>query len=197
MILGLLLVCYSVSRLHRLFWSFERLLRGPGSIENLNLLETLIVQFWERTFRSALLCMLHKWMLPLDLSPAKQFHLETHLLFSFRPWKTTTLWPRRMFKGSWSSVTNRGKVRILQLALVTPLVGCLWSLCDAFGRLTKILEELFYLLTLMSVIWEIASLICIYSSIYFKFLSQNVFNAIHSCKSGGKQWQININSTDT
>lgn len=60
MILGLLLVCYSVSRLHRLFWSFERLLRGPGSLENLNLLETIIVQFWERTFRSALLCMLHK-----------------------------------------------------------------------------------------------------------------------------------------
>lgn len=85
MILGLLLVYYSVPLLHSLLWSFERLFRGPGSLENLNLLETLIVQFWERTLCSAFPCMLHICMPPFDLCYAKQFQLETHLLFSFRP----------------------------------------------------------------------------------------------------------------
>lgn len=85
MILGLLLVYYSAPLRHSLLWSFGRLLRGPGSLESLNVLETLIVHFWERTLRSAFPSMLHICMLPSDLCYANRFHLETHLLFSFRP----------------------------------------------------------------------------------------------------------------
>lgn len=85
MIVGLLLAYCRVPLLYSLLWGFEHLLRGPGSLENQNLLETLIVQFWKRTFRSASPRMLHICMLPFDLCYAKQFQLEIHLLFSFRP----------------------------------------------------------------------------------------------------------------
>lgn len=73
-----------------------------------------------------------------------------------------TLWPRRMFRGSWSSVTNRGKVAATLGPSATPTTLFKSLPCDVNIQIIGTtdqdsMEELFDLFTLTSVIWRLAS----------------------------------------
>lgn len=77
MILGLLVVYYSTTLLYSLLWGFERLLRGPGSLENLNLLKHFLSSSGkEHSIQLSPVCCIYACFYLTGVMQNK-FHLET------------------------------------------------------------------------------------------------------------------------